>query len=61
MKRPATPYVSGPISPSQRNEEMKRSLGDDGLLKGSLEGLNVLKHIYDQQDPMGVKKGWLMS
>lgn len=40
---------------------MKRSLDDQGMLKEGLESVAIIAHSYDKEDPMGVKKGWLMS
>ncbi|RXK35323.1 hypothetical protein M231_07426 [Tremella mesenterica] len=47
-KRPPTPWVRGPVSPSAREESVPGT------------PLTPLSHSYEAVDPMGVKKGWLM-
>lgn len=61
QRRPPTPYVSGPVSPRLRNAEMKRCLDGEGELKEGLEGVKVVDLSWQVEDPMGVKKAWIMG
>ncbi|KAK4689414.1 hypothetical protein P7C73_g687, partial [Tremellales sp. Uapishka_1] len=56
QRRPPTPFVSGPVSPSASASEVE---GVSAL--GALSPGMPMMHSHQAEDPMGVKKGWLMA
>ena len=55
-KRPPTPFVSGPVSPSQR-------IAEEESPAPSMPGTPATSLFHNVQaiDPMGVQKKWLMA